>query len=220
MTTRIILIRHGETAWNLEGRIQGHLQISLNERGLRQAEATAGALEDERVDAIYSSDLIRASCTAAAVARVIGLPMLMDPRLREWNLGVLSGLSKAECEEQHPDAYRIYRERDVAPAIPGGESIRARYRRVTGCISEIAARNPGGQVVVVSHGGPLGDCYRHATATDISKKLPVDLFNTAINRIQISDAGWSILSWGDIGHLSEIGSLANWEARNSPAIGS
>ena len=213
MTTRITLIRHGETAWNLEGRIQGHLQIPLNDRGLRQAEATANALINERVDAIYSSDLIRASCTAAAIAREIGLPVLMEPRLREWDLGVLSGLLRSEAEQHHPDAYRIYRERDVNPAIPSGESILSRYRRVTGCISEIAARHPDSQLVIVSHGGPLGDSYRRATGSDVGRKIPVKLYNTAINRIRISDGDWDIQSWGDIRHLAEIGSQANWEAR-------
>lgn len=65
----------------------------------------------------------------------------------------------------------------------------------------------------MSHGGPLGDSYRHATGTDIGRKILVELYNTAINRIQISDGDWGIQSWGDIAHLSEIGSLANWEAR-------
>lgn len=214
VTTLITLIRHGETAWNRDGRIQGHLQIPLNTRGLRQAEATAEALGSERIDAIYSSDLIRASCTAAAIARTAGQPVRMEPQLREWDLGALSGLVKEEAEQRCPDAYRIYRDRIIDTAIRGGESIRSRHRRVTDCIAEIAARHDGERIVIVTHGGPLGDSYRHATGTKLGDRLAVHLYNAGINRIQVSPGDWRILCWGELDHLTEIGSLANWEARS------
>jgi len=214
MSTHVILVRHGETDWNLEGRIQGHLQIPLNRRGRAQAEALAAHLEDARFDAVYSSDLLRALQTAQAVVRRRGQEIREEVRLREWDLGVLAGLRRTQAEHDQPEAARIRRDYLVDPPIPGGESIRQRFERVTRIVGDIAARHPGERLLVVTHGGPLGDCYRRATGTGIDERIKVDLFNASINEIHIGGDEWALGTWAQTGHLGAIGSLPNWEGRS------
>lgn len=222
MSTRIILVRHGETDWNVEGRIQGHLPVPLNAQGAAQAEALAIHLRNVQFDVMYSSDLLRARQTAELIAEVSGHEILEDERLREWDLGILSGLLRTEAERGHPQAARIYREYLVDQIVPGGESIRQRFERVTKAIADFAARHPGETVVVVSHGGPLGDCYHRAAGKGVEERMKVDLFNASINRIGIDGDLWSLESWAQVEHLSAIGSLPNWEGRpeNSSRLGS
>lgn len=213
MSTRIILVRHGETDWNAEGRIQGHLPVPLNARGIAQAEAVARRLDGIPISALYCSDLLRARQTAEAISRRSGHETRLDRRLREWDLGVLSGRLREEVEREYPHACRIYLNRVVDEPIVDGESIRARFERVTAAVSDIASRHTGERIVLVSHGGPLGDCYRRATGADIGAKTKVDLFNGSINEVHIDAGRWVLASWGGIDHLKAIGSLANWEGR-------
>lgn len=213
MSTNIILIRHGETDWNAEGRIQGHLPVPLNPRGAEQAEALAVHLRDVSFEAIYSSDLRRALQTAEMIATLSGHEIQGDERLREWDLGILTGMLRVEAERDHPRAAKIYRNHLVEEAIPDGESIRQRFERVTSAVADIGARHPGETVLVVSHGGPLGDCYRRAVGKGLQERLKVDLFNASVNRIRIDAGRWELVSWAEVEHLSAIGSLPNWEGR-------
>lgn len=215
MTTQIVLIRHGETDWNVEGRIQGHLQIPLNRRGRAQAEALGTHLQGARFDAVYSSDLLRALQTAQAIVRHGGHQIRENERLREWDLGVLAGLRRTQAEHDQPKAAKIRRDYLVDEPIPGGESIRQRFERVTGAVSDIAAHHRGGRVLVVSHGGPLGDCYRRATGSGIEARMKIDLFNASINEVDIDGDSWTLKSWAQTEHLAAIGSLPNWEGRSA-----
>jgi len=214
MFTRILLIRHGETDWNVEGRIQGHLQIPLNRRGRAQAELLAAHLQGTRLDAVYSSDLMRALQTAQAIVRYSRHEIREDVRLREWDLGVLAGLRRNQAEHDQPQAARIRRDNLVDEPIPGGESIRQRFERVTRVVADIAARHRGECVLIVSHGGPLGDCYRRATGKRIEERVKIDLFNASINEIHIDGDDWRLESWAQTDHLAAIGSLPNWEGRS------
>jgi len=213
MFTRIFLIRHGETDWNAEGRIQGHLQIPLNARGRDQAEALAVRLRSSRFEAVYSSDLLRAIQTAQAIVRHSGYDIREEERLREWNLGVLSGLLRSQAEREEPHAARIRSDYLVDEPIPGGESIRQRFERVTGVVADIALRHRGESILVVSHGGPLGDCYRRATGRGIEERIKIDLFNASINVVYIDGDDWKLGSWAQTEHLAAIGSLPNWEGQ-------
>ncbi len=217
MTTRIILIRHGETDWNAEGRIQGHLPVPLNARGAAQAEALALHLREVAFDAIYSSDLLRARQTANMITGLSGHEIQDDTRLREWDLGILTGMLRVEADRDQPQAAKIYRSYLVDQVIPDGESIRQRFERVTHAVADIAARHPGQTVLVVSHGGPLGDCYRRAAGRGVEERMKVNLFNASLNRILIDGPDWALESWGEINHLSAIGSLPNWEGRSESA---
>lgn len=207
MLTRLTLVRHGETDWNAEGRLQGHRQITLNQRGAAQAEALAVRLGDVGFSAIYSSDLLRALQTARVIARRKGCEVRPDRRLREWDLGVLVGLCRDEEEREQPRAARIRREHLVDEPIPGGESLRQRFERVTGAVSEIAARHRGESVLVVSHGGPLGDCYRRAVGKGIEERMKIDLRNATINHIHINGDHWTLEAWAQTGHLGDVGLL-------------
>jgi probable phosphoglycerate mutase len=213
MATRVILVRHGETDWNAEGRIQGHLPVPLNERGRAQAEAVGARLEPVPFAALYSSDLLRARQTAEAIGRASGQRVRDDRRLREWDLGILSGLMRSVAEELHPEAFGIFRKRLLDEPVPGGESIRARYERVTAAVQEIADRHPGETVVAVSHGGPLGDCYRHAVGAPMGSQMRIDLFNAGVSVLRVMGEDWHLESWGAVDHLEAIGTLANWEGR-------
>lgn len=211
MSTEITIVRHGETDWNRMGRLQGHLQIGLNQRGQEQAEAVAECLAEERFDAIFSSDLQRALDTAEAIAARNQHRVIPDARLREWHLGILTGLTLHKAELLHPRAYAIYRDNIPDPPIPQGESLRQRHQRVTEAMSEFAQRHAGGRVLVVTHGGPLDDCYRRATAMPLQGPRDSRLYNGGINRIIIEGDRWRLATWGEIAHLQRIGTLGTWE---------
>jgi probable phosphoglycerate mutase len=211
MWTQVTIVRHGETDWNRIGRLQGHRQIALSQRGREQAQAVADYLAAERFDAVLSSDLVRALSTAKAIAARKRQRVAADPRLREWHLGILSGLTHGEAARLHPEEYAIYRDAKSDESIPGGESPGQRHERVIRAVSELAERHPGGRVLVVTHGGPLDDCYRHATATPLLTPKDFQLYNAGINRFDIDPGQWRLESWGEIAHLTQIGTLGNWE---------
>jgi broad specificity phosphatase PhoE len=145
--TTILLTRHGETDWNAEGRVQGHTDRPLNETGLAQARRLAGELADERIDAVYASDLARALDTARLVAEPHGLPVVAITDLRERNFGSWEGLLDQEILERFPQAHTGPWGDDETP-----EELEERVLRA---LHMIAANHPDGRVLVVSHGGPL-----------------------------------------------------------------
>ena len=210
MNTDIIVVRHGETDWNREHRIQGHLAIGLNERGRAQATALARRLADEDFDALYSSDLLRAQQTADVIARPLALSVSTDARLREWDLGVLAGETHASARRRCPETLAIYSEARPDAVVPGGESIRQRYHRVIAAVEEIARTHRGGRVLVVTHGGPLDDCYRRARGLSLEAPRGFDLFNASLNRFVLDlgsddlegdEVTWTLTQWSDVAHL-------------------
>ena len=156
--TTLLLVRHGQTDWNRDGRFQGHADTPLNETGRGQARALAEALATERVDAVYSSDLQRARHTAAAVADAAGLDVVTLPELREKHFGTWEGLTHAEIAERFPEAPR--------GSWGDGETSEEMASRVLGALRQIAARHDGETVLVVSHGGPLLAVRRHLGGAD------------------------------------------------------
>ncbi|MCX7691842.1 MAG: histidine phosphatase family protein [Tepidimonas taiwanensis] len=202
--TRILAIRHGETAWNRDARIQGQLDIPLNDTGRWQAERTAAALAGEPIEAVYASDLARARETAAAIARARGLPLQTHTGLRERHFGAFQGRTWAELEREHPDVVRAWKARVPDFAPPGGESLLELRARVEGTFAELAARHPGAQIVVVAHGGVLDILYRAATGVDLQAPRAWAMGNAAIHRVLwTADSGFALLSWGDTRHLEE-----------------
>jgi alpha-ribazole phosphatase len=160
--TTLILVRHGETDWNRDGRWQGHADAPLNERGRKQARELAGELAETPVAAVYASDLSRARETAEIIAAPHGSPVDVDPRLREVHVGDWSGLTMAEIEERYPEAVRRWRTGAVDHAFEDGETYAAMGERVVAAVEEIAARHRGEEVVVVLHGGPIRALLAHA----------------------------------------------------------
>jgi broad specificity phosphatase PhoE len=151
MATRIILVRHGETDWNAERRWQGHSDRPLNEAGRRQAEELAARLDGAPIDAVYSSDLLRAHETARLLAEPRGLEVVVVPGLRERRFGSWEGLQDVEVERRFPGVH----------GPPDGETRQEMTRRVLESLETIAAANPGRTVLVVSHGGPIKALLRH-----------------------------------------------------------
>ncbi len=203
VATRIIAVRHGETAWNVETRIQGQLDIGLNDKGRWQAQRAAGALAEESLAAVYSSDLSRASATAQAIADQASQPLQvqMHTGLRERAFGKFEGQTYAGIAEQWPEEARLWRIRDPDFAPPGGESPLQVLARVARTVDDIAARHLGQQIVLVSHGGVMDMLYRLATQQPVNAARTWDLGNAAINRLLWTPEGLTLVGWSDTRHL-------------------
>jgi probable phosphoglycerate mutase len=194
--TRMCLVRHGETNWNLERRVQGQLDIALNARGRAQAEALANELAGQWFDHIYSSDLKRALQTASLLARARGLDVLTTEALREKCDGAWEGLSHAEVEAAYPQEFAYHRERRLDFEIPGGGESLARFAaRIASALEEIARAHLGETVLVVAHAGVLDIAYRLATGIGLEKRREHPVLNAAPNWIAYEDGGWSLIDW-------------------------
>jgi probable phosphoglycerate mutase len=211
--TRLIVLRHGETAWNVDTRIQGQLDIGLNATGLRQAERLGQALASEEFDAVYASDLSRAWRTAESVAsrqQRGALVPVPEPRLRERAFGTFEGRTFAEIESRMPVEARLWRTRDPAFAPEGGgESLLDFRARVVGIAAELAARHAGGQIALVAHGGVMDILYRVATGQELQAPRTWFLGNAAINRLLWTPQGFTLVGWGDTTHLADMADAAD-----------
>ncbi|HSV47839.1 MAG TPA: histidine phosphatase family protein [Ramlibacter sp.] len=202
--TRIIAVRHGETAWNVDARIQGQLDIGLNDTGRWQARKVGEALAGEPISAVYSSDLGRAHETAQSIAQTTGVPVTPDEGLRERSFGIFEGKTFDEIHDTWPDHAQNWRKRDPQWQPPeGGESLLQLRERVTRTMHALAARHPGEQIVVVAHGGVLDTLYRVATGQDVNSPRTWQLPNGAINRLLWTTDGFTLVGWCDTQHLEE-----------------
>jgi alpha-ribazole phosphatase len=167
--TRFILVRHGETDWNLEGRWQGQAEVPLNGRGREQAAQIAHALSAESISAIYSSDLSRARETAQVIADSVGLEVQVDPRLREIHQGEWQGLLIAEIEARYAQEFERRKENPLLVAPPGGETASEVMERVVSAVREIGQRYDSQTVAIVSHGFAIACLVCHAQARPIEQ---------------------------------------------------
>ena len=205
--TRIIAIRHGETAWNVDTRIQGQLDIGLNATGRWQAQRAALALAGETIAAVYSSDLLRAWETALSVANAIGQNVVTNEGLRERGFGVFEGKTFAEIGEKWPEQALLWRRREPTFAPEGGESLLLFRDRILETVDTLASPHLGQQIVVVAHGGVMDVLYRAATRQDVQAPRTWDLGNATINRLLWTPEGLSIVGWADTHHLDENSAL-------------
>lgn len=203
--TTLLLIRHGETAWNAEHRIQGRLDVPLSTTGVWQAGRLAERLAGEPIDAVVSSDLARARMTAAPVAEAHGLRMVAEPRLRERVFGIFEGKTLDEIAARHPEEFAAWRARDVEWRMPGGESGTEFIARVLEAVREVAASHVGRTVAVVTHGGVLDVVYRNARALAWDAPREHLMLNAGINRLQARSAPLrlQIVGWADVAHLDQ-----------------
>lgn len=204
-TTRILAIRHGETAWNVDTRIQGHLDIPLNDTGRWQARRLAQALAArDAIHAVYSSDLQRAHETAQAIAAATGTPLRTHMGLRERGFGLFEGKTYAEIEQTWPAESEHWRRRTPDWRPPqGGESLLQVRARILQTLQELAAPHAGQQIVLVAHGGVMDQLYRLATGQDLQAPRTWQLGNTAVNRLLWTSEGLSLVGWADISHLDD-----------------
>ncbi len=201
--TRIIAVRHGETAWNVDTRLQGQLDVPLNDRGREQARRAAQALFDETPDVVYSSDLSRALETAQSAAALLGRPVLTDTGLRERHFGVWQGHTYAEVEQRWPELSERWRRREAGFGPEQGETLQGFFDRVVACVSRLAAAHPGQTVLMVAHGGVLDCLYRAASRIALDAPRTWELPNTSINRLLFTGEGFTLVGWADVHHLDD-----------------
>lgn len=200
------LIRHGETEWNRLRRVQGMLNVALNDEGRRQADRLAGhfVANPPSVHAIYSSDLDRAHHTAVPVAQALDLPIILDAGLRERQYGVFQGLSFVELAEQHPEAAEAVRQRMVDYEMQGGESLRQFQKRAVDTLSKLALQHPGQRVLVFTHSGVIDVVHRFAHQIPLETERRRSMLNVSINRVTIDGDIWTTSAWGDTSHMQEV----------------
>ena len=209
--TEVIIIRHGETHWNTEHRLQGWRDIDLNAVGHLQAQALAKRLAHDHhqgnrpIDHVYSSDLKRAYHTAQTLAQALGLTVTIDIGIRERNFGVLEGVKFSEMFEMQPQAAEIWQRRQPNEDLPQGESLQTLHDRAVQTVNAIAQRHPGGRIALVTHGGTMDVLWRHATQSSLETPRVAKLANASINRIKVGETDWQLIDWGDIAHLEDFG---------------
>jgi probable phosphoglycerate mutase len=204
MLTRICIVRHGETDWNIEKRIQGHTDIPLNATGRAQALAMAYNAGHHHFSAIYSSDLSRALETAQALAEREALPVRRLPQLRERHYGIFQGITAAEGAALYPAAYAHYMARDPHYDFETGEPMLAFAGRVAEGIDWMVRHHQGETLCAVSHGGVLDILYRRATGRPLETPRDFVIPNAALNWFHFDAAGWHLEMWGDRHHLAHV----------------
>ena len=201
--TRVLAMRHGETAWNVDTRIQGSLDIGLNEKGRSQAERLGAALQGEPITAIYSSDLWRAYDTALAISKATGVNIITDEGLRERGFGIFEGKTFDEVQAHWPEQALRWRQRDPDFCPEGGESLTMFRDRILSASQALTARHPGEQIAIVAHGGVMDVLYRAATGQSIQATRTWALGNAVINRLLWTPTTFTLVGWNDTQHLDE-----------------
>lgn len=201
MTTHLCIVRHGETAWNAEHRVQGQLDVPLNAIGQAQALAASKVLSHEKFDAIYSSDLSRARQTAQLTASCLSMNVLIDKELRERHYGIFERLTYAEVKVRYPEDYARFEARDPEYAFRTGESLKNFNTRSIAAVSKLANAHKGERILVFTHGGVLDMLYRFISGLPLSAERKFGIPNAGLNRVEVTPAGWQIRAWADTAHL-------------------
>jgi len=199
--TRICLIRHGETDWNVAKRLQGQIDIDLNPTGVAQAHAVRPGLQGHRFAAAYSSDLGRAWRTAQIATSDLGIAVSPGPTLRERHYGVYQGLTSAEAALRYPEVHPLHQARDLHFDYHGGESLLAFAERIMNALTAMAEAHPGQQVLVFTHGGVLDVVYRTAVGRTLDTPRDFPVPNAALNWLEYSAGSWFLRDWADTRHL-------------------
>lgn len=199
--TLVLALRHGQTAYNASQRIQGQLDVGLDDTGRWQAARLGAALADAGLHALHSSDLQRALHTAQAIGAATGLPVHTHQALRERGFGRLEGLSYTEIEARFPEDALRWRQREPGFGPGGGEPLDAFYARSVDAFARLAAAHPGQTIAVVAHGGVLDCLYRAAAGIGLQAPRTWQLGNAAVNRLLFSEGRFVVVGWDDRGHL-------------------
>ncbi len=201
--TRVIAVRHGQTEWNVQARIQGQGDSDLTAEGVAQARSLAQRLAAEKFDVLVSSDLGRAAATAQAIADRCGKPVLLDARLRERHFGAGQGMTYEEVDRAYPGAFARIRNVDPDFVISGGESRRQFHDRVCAAFDSLAAAHEGRTLVVVTHGGVLATFFRHVHAIPLEVSHPIAITNASYNVLKHDGGRWAVETWSDNAHLAD-----------------
>lgn len=203
--TTLMVVRHGETVWNLEQRFQGHGDSPLTARGRSETRSLGKRLKSYAFDRLISSDLGRAMETAALIAEDTGHPIITDPRLRERHYGVLEGLTIDEIKARHAGIFSKLITGNPDEVIPGGESHRQFYDRNIDFVQQFLAENAGVTALLVVHGGVLDSFMRFITQLPLDHPRCYTAVNTSLNIFShgryFRGNRWVINTWGDVSHL-------------------
>jgi broad specificity phosphatase PhoE len=200
----LLLIRHGQSVANKEGRLQGQFDSPLNDHGREQARFLARRLKrgEWDVSAIYASDLRRARETAEILAARLRLPLALDSRLREYDFGVLTGLTWREIEPRFPEIWHAMHHSPQWVPIPGEEGNEAFHARLVAALAEIRAKHKTEETVaIVSHGGSLGMILAHLLGIDPRRPTPFRFGNTSLSVVRLTPRGPRLLRMNDTSHL-------------------
>jgi broad specificity phosphatase PhoE len=213
--TCLLLVRHGETEWNRDQRVQGHHDVDLSERGIAQTRRLAEWLADEPPDAVYTSDLLRSRRTAEILAAG-RLPVVEEPRFREGRFGVFEGMTAQEIEAKYPAEYRAWREDAVRNRPPGGETLEDLSARCMAALRDLLPAQGGRRVAVVAHGGPVRAmvCGLLGLSLELYPKLRVE--NTSVTRILFTARGAILAGFNDTAHLRATAAVPGhqgWEEK-------
>lgn len=197
----IVFVRHGETAYNASGRYQGHTQISLNERGFAQAAVVAQRLRHSRVDALYSSDLLRAVQTAEAIAHHHALPIVQHTGFREIDVGLWEHLTVNEIAAQYPQHFAIYKQTPGHAVYTGGESYALMQLRAMDALMQVIAQHPAdSSICIVCHGGTIRALICAFLHIDINYYPHMWIDNCAITSVHYQNGVFRIGTINDNAH--------------------
>jgi len=200
----IYIVRHGETVWNAEGRIQGHTDVGLSERGKEQARAAARRLSGVHFDVAYSSDMSRTSETALIILGEREIPLHFVPELREYNKGVFEGLTPEEYRQRYPDLFQASLVNDLDFAPPGGETIRQCQARLVGFINMLTKEFPDGNVLLVGHGGSLRSGIVALLNLPLEANWKFVMHNCALSIIRTYPDNAVLHLYNDTSHLADV----------------
>jgi probable phosphoglycerate mutase len=203
MTTRFIVVRHGETEWNVAARVQGQLDSDLTINGRAQADAIAARMAGESFDTIISSDLGRAMETARRIAFIRRIPVVPDARLRERHFGVGQGHTYDELDRKWPNVFTRTGPADPDVTIPEGETRREFHERVRSAFHALGAEHEGKRIAVVCHGGVLAALYRIVRDIPVAEAFRIPIANASYNAVSLANNHWTIEAWDDTAHLPE-----------------
>ena len=198
--TEIILIRHGETEWNSQQRMQGHSNSDLSSLGQAQIQALGQWMKNVPFDHIYSSDSLRAKQTAEAITQFSGHKLKIDLRLREKNLGVFEGLTSEEARERHPEVFRLFKTAGSKYVIDEGESTQQLQDRALEIVDEIRIKHLEERVLLVTHGGFIRVVMKHSLGLSLETPTRFLIRNTGVFRLVWEDK-WIVSQMGGVSHL-------------------
>lgn len=202
--TQLIVIRHGETEWNVRGIWQGQQNSPLTDQGMRQAEAVAERLREFPIAAVYASDLGRCIQSAQPTVDALELKLSLDERLRERAFGVLEGMDKQESQRRFPGIWEELGRKDIDFAPQGGESLRQKQERFEAVFVDLAKRHEGQCIAVFTHGGGVDALVRMVLNLSLSAERKYTLWNSALNVVTWEKQHWTLDTLGDVAHLNGI----------------
>jgi alpha-ribazole phosphatase len=206
MTTRLLLVRHGRTAYNAEVRFMGQLDIPMDDKGEAQVQAVARRLASESPAAIYSSELARARDTAAAIQAAVAShpPLRVEPRLTEGNFGDWQGQSYPEIRVQDADRLRRWEADRLRVAPPNGEALRDIAERVRAAYEDICEAHPDETVIIAAHGGSLQVLILVALELPLEAYWKMDVSNASLSELRVYDGAAVLHLLNDTSHLAGI----------------